>query len=191
MPRFALLVLALLPGAPGCFIALPSVARVPGTPVPESADVVAIVVRAKRIQHGTAPVPEESHTFRRVDLKDGAVGPQLQPYFTHGFPLLGSMHSEYVMIKLYRPGYKTIILDSHEDATRVVWEPALAPEEQAEAVRKLLCHARPGFARVPTPSFPPGSSDPRHREVLLFIASEDERVGYGSNARKLRALAAE
>jgi hypothetical protein len=177
MHRLVLLVLAsAAAGAAGCFVAVPSVARCPGAPVPAGDDVVAVTVRAKRVQHGTAPVPEESHTLHLVALRDGAVPGQVRPSVTHGLPVLGSVHSEYLMTKLYRRGYKTVILDGHESPPRVEWVPASTPDEREAAVRELVYYARPGYARAPVPALPPGSSDPRHREALTFAAHEFELV---------------
>lgn len=176
MPRwFALLLVAPAPFAAGCFFVMPSVARCPGAPVPNSDEVVAVVVRATRVQHGTAPIPEESHALRRVELSGGVVESQVQPFVARGM-WLGSWHSTYVLTKLYRRGYKTVVLDGHNDSTQVTWEPAQTPDDREAAVRELLYHARRGFARAPKPTLPPGSTDPRHRDVLLFAAGEFEWV---------------
>lgn len=172
---FALLLLASVPFVSGCFLAIPSVARCPGAPVPNSDEVVAVVARATRVQHGTAPVPEESHTLRRVELSGGEVGSQVQPFVARGM-WLGSWHSTYVLTKLYRRGYKTVVLDGHDDTAKVTWQTAETPDDRETAVRELLYHARPGYARVPKPTLPPGSSDPRHRDVLLFAVREFEWV---------------
>lgn len=170
------LCLAVAVCAGGCFVALPARSNCPGAPVHAPDEVVAFVVRARVAQHGTAPVPEETHTLRRVDLADGAVPAQSLLYAVRGVPVLGTVRSEYVMTKLYRRGCRTVILEPGHDVERVGWEEAASASDQEDAVLQLLYHTRPALCPDHKPVLAPGSADPRHREVLLFAADELARV---------------
>lgn len=202
MPRplvFAMLG-AVVPAA-GCFFVLPGVSHAPGAPVPAGDEVIAFAVHATRWQHGTAPIPHEVHTLRRVELRDGEARAQVRPYLARHYFFTG--RSEYVLTKLYRRGYKTVTLDADREPGPVVWEPADGVEAHADAVRELLYKTRPGGVREHAAELAPGSSDPRHREALLFAAGEFDRVSRlkwndpespekcRAEAEKVRARAAE
>lgn len=101
----------------------------------------------------------------------------------------GRTFGRHMTVRLYRPGYQTVVIYPRdlntvpESATPadpsappvlpsspdgVVWIPAKGINEQHEAVLKLLDYR---FARLA-----PGSASPGHRRVLLFAASELERL---------------
>ena len=111
-------------------------------------------------------------------------------------------------LRLYRPGYELVELDSWQPVRDVRWSAAATPVAQEKAIDDLL---RPltlnGMAKWqvegrhdPLGSLPPGSKSAAYRDVLLLAAAEYERVAnlagpLGSagtaldKARTLRALA--
>jgi hypothetical protein len=185
----------LCPWSAGCFLpwAAPAYSRCPEVTLHTSGDeVVAVFVRAVQEQHGTAQFPEEVHTFQRVSVADGEVPSQVRAYLARGYVLyLGinagwSTKREYCLTKLYRRGYKTVVVEPSREPVEVRWEPAATPADQERAVHELVYRVR--WSRGYQPGLSAGSADPRHREVLLFAADEYARVAdlypAGSESRK-------
>jgi hypothetical protein len=87
-----------------------------------------------------------------------------------------------VLVRFYRPGYETVELSFWNGAKPIEWKPAVTTDAQERALDDLLAFT-PGryfsnnsgndwsFGQIP-----PGSASPQHCEVLLFAASEFERL---------------
>jgi hypothetical protein len=187
MPRrLILLVASLCPWSTGCFLpwAVLALSRCPEARTHTTGDeVVAVFVRAVEEHHGTAPVPREVHTFQRVAVADGEVPAQVRAYLARGYILyLGviadsSIRREYCLTKLYRSGYRTVVVEPGREPVDVRWESADTPAEQERAIHDLVYRVRPGHShRDFQPNLSAGSADLRHREVLLFAAGEYARV---------------
>ena len=87
------------------------------------------------------------------------------------------------MVKLYRRGFRTIVIRSDGLTPPSDWTRAPSPDEQAFAIREFAYAARrpplPGPPTgVPKPhvNLSPGSAGEGHNQVLVVIASEFERI---------------
>jgi hypothetical protein len=129
-------------------------------------------------------------TFREITpLSAGKLLPQTKVSATYGYYVFGialnfpvyTSHS--VAMKLYRPGYELVEIDSWEFPGEIVWRkaPDLAGQEQA-LNRLFLLADNDGETTWPrvVRKLVPGSVSPEHRRALLFGASEYERLASGA-----------
>ncbi len=122
---------------------------------------------------------------------EGRVPAQTNLNLEYGLFGIGSESSSvatthWTKIRLYRRGYQMIELSEDRKEARVEWKPAVGVLAQEKAVDDLLWP--PADVRVPDSRkrekdklWPgslvgPGSLSSRHREALLFIAGEYERL---------------
>jgi hypothetical protein len=132
-------------------------------------EVVAVFVQAVLEHHGTAPAPQEVHTFQRVDVADGEVPSQVRAYLARGYILyLGliadsSTKREYCLTKLYRRGYRTVVVEPSRKPVEVRWEPVDSPAEKERAIHEFVSGVRTthDYSHY-QPLLSAGSSDPRH-----------------------------
>jgi hypothetical protein len=95
---------------------------------------------------------------------------QLKPAVTYGYYVFGvavnfpveTNHS--VVLRLYRPGYQLVEIQSWETVDAIAWKPAADWVARREAIEALVRSAGPG------------SLSPANRAALLFAASEYERL---------------
>jgi hypothetical protein len=180
---------------------------------------VSVITPAARI-----PNKEEVRAFR-VDVKDDLIAmdvgehdryelseisaadrltPQVKVAVDHGWFMLNAIsfgqHTQYTLkVRLYRPGYETVEINSWELVDKVEWKKAKSLREQEEAIDALVStwetkakigqeqywqsQAVPEKGRPVRPNLPvvfdalaPGSTAKAHRDALLFAASEYERL---------------
>lgn len=142
------------------------------------------------------PVYERLSEVPVTDTDD--IPAQVRPSLSYGLVVLGialnylTHTSHSVALRIYRPGYELVEVKSWEAVNKVVWR--LAPDlaGQQHALDALL----------PLGRLEPGSPSAAHREILLFGASEYERLasmaqsqdhqaGLRAKARQLRDRAKE
>jgi hypothetical protein len=95
---------------------------------------------------------------------------QLKPGLTYGYYVFGvavnfpveTNHS--VVLRLYRPGYQLVEIQSWETVNAIAWKPALDWLAKRQAIEALVRFAGPG------------SLSPANRAAILFAASEYERL---------------
>jgi hypothetical protein len=189
------------------------------------------------------PAPQEVRAFR-VDVSDDAFGvmdveehdryvmtemtarfgdwlcPQGKVAVDYGWEMIGVLsygqHTHHtVLVRLYRPGYKTVEVESWQLPPYADWQKAASPADQERAVDDLLstyerddlvtwsrrreASSRGEIAAPPRdPSvfrnLAPGSAGRGHREALLFAAAEYERLAKaaeGDAGRDVRTRSAE
>ncbi|QJX00271.1 hypothetical protein [Frigoriglobus tundricola] len=198
-----LLLLPLLAG--GCFrgLAYPEFPACPGTTLPPTTDeVFAVRIDVTNERNGPtiqAATETERHTASRIDVTDGKVPEQRALTFSYwwvastGDKPTTESRSHAVMVKLYRRGYRAIVLRPGDTAVASEWTPAPTPREQAIAIRDFAYAGRqPGVPPKPVPGqsvaaqqvaaqktrvhLAPGSAGDHHKKVLVFMAAEFERV---------------
>ena len=192
---FVSLLLLLPVLAVGCFrgLAYPEFPTCPGTKLPPTADeVFAVRIDVTNERNGPtiqAATETERHTATRIDITDGKVPEQRTLTFAYwwvastGDQPTTESRSHTVMVKLYRRGYRTIVLRPGDTAVASEWAAASTPREQAVAIRdfayaarQLVAPVKPGPAQKTRAHLAPGSASEHHKKVLVFIAAEFERV---------------
>jgi hypothetical protein len=117
--------------------------------------------------------------------------------------IYGSARHHTVLVRLYRPGYQVLELESWHKEAPLQWTPAPTPLDQEQAIDNLVStwntspqrlqnqYAFDGF--IPPRDaiifryLAPGSASKQHRESLLFAVGEYERLLKEANDAKLRA----
>jgi hypothetical protein len=155
--------------------------------------------------------------------RDGHIDPQMKLAVDYGWiwnwvsGIYDGATRHTVMVRLYRPGYRTIEIHSWQKKGRVNWVPASSPEEREIAIDELISTwnttperlqnqiARTGFVPPRDPFvfhyLAPGATLDEHQQALQFAAREYERLlrqaaspdmheRLEAKARKLRELAA-
>jgi len=170
--------------AAGCLIpyAYPKLSYVPGCEFgPEANEIHAFRVDVSE-DHLFFGGDTGQYTITEISPRsDGSVPPQSRVTVERGFGLLlqlGRKHA--TCVRLYRPGYKLVELDSWDSTDKISWQPAENWGDQAWAINKLL--ARPilfssfwalhgSRDHLPDPPTSPGAT-----RAVVFIAAECERV---------------
>lgn len=116
---------------------------------------------------------------------------------THGVSVwsLGSATTSHtIAVRIYRPGYETVEINSWDPPGKLIWKPALTAAVQEMALDDLfdLGDKKPaeGTAMVHR-ELQPGSKSPAHREALRFGAAEyahlaGQVTGKDASQRELR-----
>lgn len=141
---------------------------------------------------------------------NGSFDPQIKVAVDYGWlwncvQLIYSEHTHHtLMVRLYRPGYKTIEIESWQKTGQVKWEVAADLVDREEAIDDLVAtwkttylspqyqYAHPGNPRdtMVFQTLAPGSISDEHRDVLLFAAGEYERLaGQAKTQAELRSRA--
>lgn len=182
-------------------------------------EVKAIRVDVKEFKSGGPLCWDETRSFKSISLKtDAEVDSQYLPGIRYGafWHLIALDYSWYtrhqVQVCLYRPGYRSIQIKSEDDASSMRWTQATTLQEQEIAIdqvhlsrwklRRMETSADPRTPEDKIGSVLPGSDSPDHRDVLIFLANEYERLTFElpkgadlerltSKANALRARAAE
>jgi hypothetical protein len=180
MQRTALLTACLLclPYAAGCILPYCAYPKLDYTP-PVELGTQAGDVRAFRIDI-TKPTADMSvfvgPVYERLTelpvTNTDEVAAQLKPSVTYGFVVIGialnylTHTSHSVALRVYRPGFELVEIQSWGRAHRVAWNPAPDLDAQEKALDTLLpvCRLEAGSKAVP------------HRDALLFGATEYERL---------------
>ncbi len=158
-----------------------------------NAEVVALRVDAleRRGSHIFSPITEEPQ-FTLIPLSQNGIVPvQATAGVSRGFiwnciALIhtGNVHRT-VLVRLYRAGYQTVEIRPSLLCDELDWKPAATPLEREEAIDHLHYYSyrddpdgwdpdsptRMGFLNIP-----PGSTATEHRQALLFIAGEYEKL---------------
>jgi hypothetical protein len=166
--------------------AYPTVSVVSSVELGDAADRVT-AFRADSVQEWTDKGAQERYRFTRLPvLPDGSVAPQTRLSGTYGYYALGivanypvySSHS--VALRLYRPGYELVEIESWETPDHVTWKQAPDPAEQERVLDSLFLTTDKTAYEDRWPVFyrrlEPGSVSAAHREALLFGAGEYERL---------------
>jgi hypothetical protein len=190
MYRLALLLvgLGLSAASASCFFVRPDLSVCPRTGVelpPDELLAVRVDVQEHTHWHFANPMRSEEHTFVPVDIDGGQIPRQWRLTWYRGWSglllMTGEWYEKTVMTKLYRRGYKTVVIRSWDKPVPIEWQPARTPEEQQIAIRDFAfaSHAvdEPRQIFRTRVKLAPGSASEQHKHVLLFIASEYERVG--------------
>jgi hypothetical protein len=120
----------------------------------------------------------------------GATSAQISLNFSSGWRYVGVVNytatstGHGIALKLYRPGYETIVLKPGEDAHELRWREASDLNAQVKAVDDLFRAATPASKKPITMRrvLEPGTKSAAHREALLYGASEYERLARGLSA---------
>jgi hypothetical protein len=211
MRRFCGLLGMLLAGCMPLGYAYPTISYVR----PASVGAVRDEVRAFRVDvaddDNCFEIPEKDR-YRLTPLPlhgDGSFDPQMKVAVDYGWMLnclaliSGSSTHHTVLVRLYRPGYQTLELESWRKQGRLQWTPAATPQDCEQAIDDLVTtwytaparlqskYAYEGFApphdSVIFRYLAPGSTSPEHRAALHFAAGEYERLLSEVNDPALRS----
>jgi hypothetical protein len=141
--------------------------------------------------------------------RDGSFDPQMKVAVDYGWLwncvafIYDSSRHHTIMVRLYRPGYHTIEMESWRKEGRMQWTPAPSPEEREQAIDDLVSTWRTSPARLqnkyasqgfvpPRESIvfrylAPGSTANGHRTALAFAAGEYERLANDVTEKDLHA----
>jgi hypothetical protein len=199
--------------AAGCFVpigyAYPTVSVTPAVDVGKQAD----EVRVFRIdiadvsgccEFGWGP---DRYVFHPIHLFENGRGlPQVGMALDYGWiwnciALIFDKHTSHkVLVRAYRPGFRTVEIKPWQTSGKVLWEEASGLDAQERAVDALIStmDTDPQARGIPRPeatlfpegrpareafllpccfrSLAPGSAGSGHREALLFAAAEYERL---------------
>jgi hypothetical protein len=171
----------------------------PGTVGPVGDQVHAYRVDITNDDNSVEITEHDKYVLSRLPLHDdGSFDPQTKVSVDYGWLLYGlvnfidaSTHHT-MLVRLYRPGYHTIEIESWHTKERIRWIAASTPEEQEQAIDDLVSTWKTTPERIQTkaaysgftpPHDPivfhylaPGSDSEEHREALCFTATEYERL---------------
>jgi hypothetical protein len=180
--------LLIFPLLPGCLIpyGFPTLSHVPGVELEQEA----APVHAFRVEITREWVDiggDDAWTLTEMPLGiSGSVPSETRLSATYGFLVFGIAlnypvyTSHTVALRLYRPGYELVEIDSWQLAAKIAWREAPDLEAQERVLDRLypLGSETPEYCFVGFLSrrLNPGSKSEAHREVLLFGASEYERL---------------
>jgi len=153
---------------------------------------------------------DDQYVLRSLPLhRDGSFDPQVKVSVDYGWiwnciALIydGSTHHT-MMVRLYRPGFQTIEIESWQKSGQMKWVVASSLDEQEQAIDDLVSTwnttpvriqnrvARTGFVPPRDPLvfryLAPGSSSDEHMQALHFAASEYERLMREANDPDMRS----
>jgi hypothetical protein len=201
--RFIRAAVGLLPLlAAGCFVpigyAYPTLSVTPPVDVGKPADEVHVfrvdvADVGGCLEFGAGP---DRYVFHPVHLTDGGRGlPQVGVALDYGWiwnciALIFDKHTSHtVLVRAYRPGFRTVEVRSWQTTGKVPWEAAPDLDARERAVDALLS-TRDTDSPAILPhrdksdflehdsffSLAPGSAGAGHRQALLFAAAEYERL---------------
>ncbi len=196
--RVRLLGLLCLILLPGCLIpyAFPTVSCVPAVPLgAEAVSVHAfrVDVTRKWIDIGA----QDAYRLAEIPVSAlGSVPVQGKLSATYGMYVLGvalnypvyTSHS--VEIRLYRPGFKLVEVESWDLLDRVEWKKLAPTEDEEQVLDRLYLTSDSAKCEDHWPAcrrfLEPGSASAAHRAALLFGVAEYERLAADPNAAVAR-----
>jgi hypothetical protein len=211
-PAWFAALLLFCPFLTGCFVPLgyayPSLAHVSAIDLGPSAQEIHAFRVTVVDQQVCIDFPEkDSYELSRIPLSPaGNMPSQTKLAVDYGWVwncvalVYGGRTHHTLLVRLYRPGWQTIEINSWESTRQVVWKPAidLASQEKAvddvvstwETDREAIFGRDAGNdpkSNLACRSLAPGSSSAEHREALRFLAAEYERLAklaLGDQARE-------
>lgn len=200
MRRFCGLLGLLLAGCMPIGYAYPTIGYVrPASVGPARAEVRAFRVDVVN-DDNCLDIPEKDR-YRLTPLplhRDGSFDPQVKVAVDYGWLwncvalIYDSSTHHTVLVRLYRPGYYTLELESWRKEGRMQWTPARTPQEREQAIDDLVSTWKTAPARLQNkyafegfvpPREPivfrylaPGSTSQEHRSALHFAAREYEQL---------------
>jgi hypothetical protein len=188
-----MLVSLILPGLPGCLIpfGFPTISQTPLLSLGKEAEEIhafRVDITREFVDIGGS----DDCTLSEVTSSTaGRVFPQTRLSATYGMYVIGvelnfpvyTSHS--VALKLYRPGYELVELDSWEPSKEIVWKmaPDLASQEkQLDRLFLMDNEEEESKWQLIKPRLSPGSKSAEHRRILLFGVSEYERLATAAAA---------
>jgi hypothetical protein len=178
--------------------AYPTVSYIPATPVSAPTDEVhAFRVDVADDDNSPEFAEDDEYVLQRLPLeKDGRFDSQVKVSVDYGWfwNWIAYVYDEYthhtLMVRLYRPGYHTIEIESWQKTGKVEWQPAKSLDEQEKAIDDLLStwtRSRMSTQHLYNQVGPPrdssvfrylaaGTASDEHLQALQFAASEYERL---------------
>lgn len=160
-------------------------------------------------------LPEKDH-YRLTQLplhRDGSFDPQVKVAVTYGWLwncvafIYDSSRHHTILVRLYRPGYQTLEMQSWRKEGALQWTPAPTVQDREQAIDDLVStwktsperlqneYAVQGFVPPRDPVvfhyLAPGSTSAEHRSALRFAAGEYELLLSDSGDAKQRERLAE
>ena len=200
MRRFCGLLGLLLAGCMPIGYAYPTIAYVRPASVGAARDEVRVFRVDVADDDNCLDIPEKD-LYRLTPLplhRDGSFDPQLKVAVDYGWLwncvalIYDSSTHHTVLVRLYRPGYHTVELESWRKEGRMEWTPAPTPNEREQAIDDLVStwktspaqlqnkYAFEGFVPPHDPIvfhyLAPGSTSFEHRSALRFAAGEYEQL---------------
>jgi len=171
-----------------CYYALPSISHVPSVEVAEAKEEIhAFRVDATDKKNCLEFADLGTYTFREIPISSkGTVSGQTQLAVDYGMvwnciALIFDKHTVHsVKLRIYRPGYEIVEIDSWRAKSEIEWKRALGAAEQEKVIDGLLdgpasfFYGKEGDGFFP--GLPAGSTCEGHRKALLFASSEYERL---------------
>ena len=185
MARFAALFALLVPLAAGGCLApycYPKLEHIPSIREESEADVHVFRVDVTRypVKFLLFLTQTQQDQLRELSADDNhAVPAQTQLSMSRGLGLIGVLlrddgtHVRHdLRLKLYRPGYELIVLEPGQPTEHFDWKPLTDLTAQSDQLDALCKRAKPG------------SAAPAHRDSLMFIAGEYERLAAKANGEQ-------
>jgi hypothetical protein len=171
----------------------------PGTVGPVRDEVHAFRVDITNDDNSIGMTEKDRYVLSPLPLhEDGSFEPQTKVSVDYGWLLYGFMDffdastHHTLLVRLYRPGYHTLEIESWQTKGRMHWVEARTLEEQEQAIDDLVSTwkttperiqikaASNGFVPPHDPIvfhyFAPASASEEHRQALCFAASEYEHL---------------
>jgi hypothetical protein len=174
--------------AGGCLVpyAYPHLSHISGltsTSAPGEVHAFRVEVQSSRVDLGQTT---ERYTLARVPLEpNGRVPAQTSLSLDYGAYVVGVAlnypihHGRSLLVRLYRPGFQLVEVQSGQSLDQVRWQPASDLTAQERALDALLVDPAVDLKAWTAAQITPGSAAPEHREALLFAAAEYERLADG------------
>jgi hypothetical protein len=179
-------VLVVLPTLPGCLLpfAVPKVSQTPLLNLGPEADQIHVFRVDDTLDF--VDIGGVDHlTYSEITSNSGWLLPRTKLSATYGFYVYSVLSypcyiSHSLGLKLYRPGYELVELDSWEQPGKIVWNEAPDLASQEKVLDKLFL-MKPDerwddLTSASDKCLSPGSASPEHQRVLLFAAAEYERL---------------
>jgi hypothetical protein len=179
-----------------CYYGYPSVSYVPGIDLgPEKGNARAIRVDVTENKNSIEFAQNSVFEFMEVPISEkGSIGRQAQWEFDKGWiwncvtQTYKGRTSHTLVMRLYRPGYQLIEVDSWKSLDHPVWKEAKTLEDQEKALDDLVSTTGPRPnpfvpaipGRINLDNLAGGTTSEGHKNVLLYAATEYDRLAQSS-----------
>jgi hypothetical protein len=152
------------------------------------------VTQTTEVKDGRGEVVEREELSRLRTSVDGTVSSQLALSFSSGWRYVGvvnftSSTTEHgLALRLYRPGYETILLTAGQTMQELQWRQAPDLKSQIKAIDDLMHGSKlnPTSAVSVRQALEPGAKSAAHKAALQFGASEYERLARDAESSQSR-----